>query len=77
MTNKQKRKMYQAIAEKHGATVEEVERDMAAALAVGMANADPDVQAEWAKIPHAGESPTIEEVITHLADKVKKQTDED
>ena len=30
---------------------------------------DPLVQARWAMIPHAGEKPTIEELITDLATK--------
>lgn len=51
------------IAQKENRTEREVRQDIAAAIAAGMANPDPQVQAVWRTIPYRGEVPTPEEVI--------------
>ncbi|WP_449290984.1 hypothetical protein [Oscillibacter ruminantium] len=60
------------VAKKEGVSVFEVRREIANALEEGKRSSDPAVQAAWARIPHAGEEPTVEEVITYLASEVKR-----
>lgn len=60
------------IALKNGVSVAEVRREIQAALDEGMKSPDPNVQAYWNSIPRKGDKPTLQEVITHLANQIKK-----
>ena len=61
------KKIYKQIAKKHGVSVEEVKRDMEAAI--NMAYIAPTLHARC--IPSKGETPTSEEVILHSANRAK------
>lgn len=56
-----------AIARREGTTVEAVRKNIQIAMIAGMASPDPAVQAEWRRIPCAGEVLTPEEVIAFYA----------
>ena len=66
----------QKVALNNGTTVEDVKKEISLAIFAGMSNPDPNVQAMWKDIPHAGEFPTPEEMITYITERViesKKQ----
>lgn len=50
-----------------GKTVEYIRSQMKLAMISGLCNPDPQVQANWKKIPCKGEAPTPEELTTYLA----------
>lgn len=60
------------IALKNGVSVDEVRKEIQVALDEGMKNSDPNVQAYWNSIPRKGDKPTLQEVITYLANQIKK-----
>lgn len=60
------------IAAEHNTTVEEVRREIEAAILVGFNNPDPKVQAQWAKIPRRGDVPTPDELIAYVVRQAKK-----
>ena len=45
-------------------------------LAEAKQNPDPNVQAYWNSIPHAGAEPTVEEVLIYLAARIKANADQ-
>lgn len=55
------------LAMQEGKTVEYIRSQMKLAMISGLCNPDPQVQANWKKIPCKGEVPTPEELITYLA----------
>ena len=65
-------KVLAEIALKNGVSVADVRSEIQVALDEGMKNPDPNVQAYWNSIPRKGDKPTLQEVITHLANKIKK-----
>ena len=62
-------KMYKAIAKKYGVSVEEVKREMQ--KAIDAAYLFPNYEVE--KIPHKGETPTIDEFIKNAVDKIENE----
>ncbi|MGF7143229.1 hypothetical protein HNQ56_001652 [Anaerotaenia torta] len=64
--------IFERIAAEHNTTVEEVRREMEAAIRAGFNNPDPKVQAQWAKIPRKGDIPTPDELITYVVRKAKQ-----
>ena len=60
-----------AVAQKNNTTTEDVLREMEVAIAMGMANPDPEVQKKWRQIPRKGDQPTPEEVIMYYAKLLK------
>lgn len=65
--------IFERIAAEHNTTVEEVRREMEIAIRAGFDNPDPEVQAQWAKIPRKGDIPTPDELITYVVRKAKKE----
>ena len=63
------------IAMREGKSVEYIRSQMKLAMLSGLQNPDPDVQANWKKIPCKGDTPTPEELITYLAAHVGTGTD--
>ena len=59
----------QAVAQQNGTTVDEVKKEIALAILAGMSNPDPAVQARWKNIPHVGDVPTPEEMITFISER--------
>ena len=55
------------LAMKEGKTVEYIRSQMKLAMISGLCNPDPQVQANWKKIPCKGEALTPEELTTYLA----------
>ncbi len=67
------RKIRRKLAKKHGVTPQEVERDMQAAIDFAYENPDrtlSQIKAQNA-IPHKGNTPTTDEFICHIANKLK------
>ena len=60
------------LAKKEGIDTEEVRREIEIAIAAARVNPDPAAQAFWKAVPHKGEYPTPEEVIIHIAKKIKR-----
>lgn len=70
-TEKAKRAL-KKLAKRKGVSEETVRREIEVAIAEAMKSTDPQAQAFWKSIPHNGERPTPEEVITCIADMVKE-----
>lgn len=64
------KKVLLKIAQREGKNVEQIRRDIKAAMLVGMLDPDPKVQAYWNKIPRKGDYPTPEEVIAYVAGEI-------
>jgi len=60
-----------AVAQKNNTTTENVLREMEVAIAIGMNDPDPEVQAKWRQIPCKGNRPTPEDVIMYYAKLLK------
>jgi hypothetical protein len=52
--------------------VEEVRREIEAAIQAGFNNPDPKVQEQWAEIPRRGDIPTPDELITYVVRQAKQ-----
>lgn len=65
-------KALKEIAERDGVSITYVRTEIQKAIDLGFDNPDPNVQAEWKKIPYRGKRPTPEEVIVYEVKKVKK-----
>ncbi len=59
------RRALEEIARREGTSVEHVRKHIQVAIISGMTSPDPNVRAEWEKIPRAGEYPTPEELIAY------------
>lgn len=60
------------LAKQKGISEKEVRREIEIAIAEAMKSPEPQAQVFWESIPHKGEQPTPEEVITYIADMVKE-----
>ncbi len=69
------RRIYRKIAKEYGVTVEEVKRDMQAAIDHAYKNtpADGVTGAYQNRVPRSGEIPTTDEFIRYAADAVRKK----
>jgi len=61
----------QKAALQSGVNVAEFRKEIERALQAGLANPDPEVQAAWAKIPSSGKTPTPEEVMAYVAERIR------
>lgn len=59
------------VGKREGISKEEVEREIRIAIDSGFDNPDPEIRAEWAKIPFKGERPTVQEVLEYLCKEMK------
>lgn len=62
----------EAVAKKYGVHVEEINREMVAAINIAREEMDPRAQAFWRAIPHRGSTPTPEEVIAYLVEMERR-----
>ena len=60
------------IAKREGITPEEVKSEIGRAVSYAMKSSDPKAQRFWNNFPCEGDSPTVEEVIAYLAEKLSK-----
>lgn len=58
--------IFERIAQEEETTVEEVRANIEAALAAGKESTDPEIQARWAAVPHEGDQPTLNEILTYI-----------
>ena len=58
------------VAANNGSSVEDVKYEIQAAIDFAMKNPDPEIKKFWDSIPKKGKTPTPEEVIAYLADKI-------
>jgi len=63
-------KALKEVATRNGVTVAEVKKQIQLAMLCGLCNNDPAVKEKWSEVPHVGDLPTPEELISHLAEKV-------
>lgn len=62
-------KYLEIIAEK-----EEVQQEIGRAVSIALKSPDPQMQRFWTDFPCENETPTIEEIIYHLAEKFAKES---
>ncbi|MDB8001898.1 hypothetical protein PNE40_13090 [[Eubacterium] rectale] len=62
-------KYLKIIAEK-----EEVQQEIGRAVSIALKSPDPQMQRFWTDFPCENETPTIEEIIYHLAEKFAKES---
>ena len=67
-------KYLKIIAEKEGITKEEVQQEIGRAVSIALKSPDPQMQRFWTDFPCENETPTIEEIIYHLAEKFAKES---
>ena len=60
--------------EKEGITKEEVQQEIGRAVSIALKSPDPQMQRFWTDFPCENETPTIEEIIYHLAEKFAKES---
>ncbi len=70
------RKLLRKIAKEHGVTVEEVRRDMQAAIDATYQNPDRNLMNIKAQnaVPRKGEIPTVDEFVGYVAGEVRKKS---
>lgn len=67
-------KYLEIIAEKKGITKEEVQQEIGRAVSIALKSPDPQMQRFWTDFPCENDTPTIEEIIYHLAEKFAKES---
>ena len=67
-------KYLEIIAEKEGITKEEVQQEIGRAVSIALKSPDPKMQRFWTDFPCENDTPTIEEIIYHLAEKLGIQS---
>lgn len=60
--------IFNTIAYNNSVSVDEVKLQIENTALVGMRNPDPNIRFFWNQIPRKGNTPTAEEIVTHLAD---------
>ena len=72
------RSIYRKIAKRHNVSLEEVKREMQAAVDFAYHNASKDetAAAKQKQISRKGEIPTAEEFILYAAEKIKQETEQ-
>lgn len=68
------RKILMQVAAENHTTVEEVRREISAAIEAGMHNPDLEIQKKWRAMSKTGGTPTPEEAILCLTREAKKRT---
>lgn len=63
--------IFERIAAAHHTTVEEVRRSVEATIRIGFSDPDPEVQAQWARVPCKGNTPTPDELLLYVAQQAK------
>ena len=72
MNTEKAKKALKKLAKQKGLSEATVKHEIEIAIAEAMKSTEPQAQAFWKAIPHKGERPTPEEVITYIADMVKE-----
>ena len=70
MDSKDVSRILETVAEEQGVSLNEIRDEIELALRQAQENSDAEMQAQWAKIPRAGEKSTPEEVILYLSKKL-------
>jgi hypothetical protein len=70
MDSKDVSRILEVVAKEQGVSLDEIRGEIELALRQAQENSDMEMQAQWAKIPRAGEKPTPEEVILYLSEKL-------
>ena len=69
--------IFERFARERGITVEEMREIISARIERGWNDPDPEKQAQWRKIPCAGEIPTPDEWLKYVVEKLKAEGRED
>ena len=67
-------KYLKIIAEKEGITKEEVQQEIGRAVSIALKCPDPKIHRFWTDFPCEYDTPSIEEIIYHLAEKFAKES---
>ena len=73
MTNKQVKTVLNQVAKRNGVSENEVRREIAVAIEIIKNNPDPNVQSYLQNMEFEGETPTVEEFIINMVDKINAQ----
>ena len=63
--------LIEMLARKKNCTTEEMREQISARIQAGLNDPDPASQEQWEQIPHAGETPTPEEFISYVVNKLE------
>ena len=69
--------IFERFARERGITVEEMREIILARIEKGWSDPDPEKQAQWRKIPCAGEIPTPDEWLKYAVERLKEEGRED
>lgn len=69
--------IFERFARERGITVEEMRAIISARIERGWNDSNPEKQAQWRKIPCAGEIPTPDEWLKYVVERLKEEGRED
>lgn len=64
------RKILMRVAAENNTSVDEVRKEIAAAIDAGMNHPDPEIRKQWSAISRAGGTPAPEEVVAYFSRKI-------
>ena len=70
------RKAIKRLAKEHGVPEEEVRREIEEAMLAGMADPDPEIQAQWAAIRWRNGKPTVDEFVAYITEQIEAQAEQ-
>lgn len=70
MKQENARKALEAVAKQNGVPLETVIREIELTIQTAMASPDPAVRSRWANIPRSGNTPTPEELVMYLTERL-------
>lgn len=62
--------LFERLARERNITVEEMRAIISARIEKGMNDPNPEIRAQWEKIPHVGDIPTPDEWLRYVVEKV-------
>lgn len=69
--------LFERLARERNITVEEMRAVISARIEKGLHDPDPEIRAQWERIPCAGEVPTPEELLRYVVEKLEAEGRED
>ena len=69
--------LFEKLARERNITVEEMRAIISARIEQGLHDPDPEIRAQWGRIPCAGEVPTPEELLRYVVEKLEAEGRED
>lgn len=69
--------LFEKLARERNITVEEMRAIISARIEKGLHDPDPEIRAQWKRIPCAGEVPTPEEWLRYAVERLREEGRED